>query len=508
MSESQQVRKNLLFNVINFLVNLFIGVVYTPYLVTNLGVIAYGIIPLALIISQYISIFSSSLTSTLTRYYSVAYQKDDFIKAAQYLTSSFAIIVALIVIVVAITIGFVFNLEILLNIPNELIKTSKYLFLYTLISFSISLVSSYLNITLYARNRLDYMNTINLSRSVSRVLSVIVFFEFVNVSLVYVGLASLISEIVVLLLSFFYFLRTNDSRVKIHSQYFNKKSLVPILIMTIWVIIHQIGDMGIYKIDIIFLNKYWSTKESGILGAFSDLGSYIMVLTGLVTSLFGPIILIAFSKNEHERIKKIVIDNSFIICLAAVLMAGLLIGFSEPFISLWLGKDFSPYYQWFNYKLVTIPFYASAGVFAFVYRSWNQVKLPALATLAIGVVNMAVVYILCNMSKGEEQYIIYILIFTSIATFVQTYVLGIFMLKRIYKDIRLKNYLLNTFKVIISMIGIVSLSYLLRAGFAIDNWFELVCSVLLVGLVSVGLLFFVILSNQHRTMLIGMIKRK
>ena len=72
-----QVKKNLLFNIISLLVNVAIGILYTPYLVKSLGVVAYGVVPLALIINQYISVVTGSLTSALTRFYSIALQKGD-----------------------------------------------------------------------------------------------------------------------------------------------------------------------------------------------------------------------------------------------------------------------------------------------------------------------------------------------------------------------------------------------------------------------------------------------
>ena len=65
-----QVRKNLLTNLFCLVANVIVGLMYTPFLVKKLGVATYGILPLALIINQYIIIVTDALQGSVTRFYS------------------------------------------------------------------------------------------------------------------------------------------------------------------------------------------------------------------------------------------------------------------------------------------------------------------------------------------------------------------------------------------------------------------------------------------------------
>ena len=73
--QTVQTRRNFYTNILTLVVNIVVGFFYTPYLTRTLGPSAYGIVPLALIINQYISVVASALTSSFTRFYSVAIVK-------------------------------------------------------------------------------------------------------------------------------------------------------------------------------------------------------------------------------------------------------------------------------------------------------------------------------------------------------------------------------------------------------------------------------------------------
>jgi membrane protein EpsK len=84
VQQNKQARINLYTN----LISLTVSVYYTPYLVRTLGIVAYGIMSLALIINQYINLIASSLTGPLTRFYTVSLQKNDYNETAHYLSTS------------------------------------------------------------------------------------------------------------------------------------------------------------------------------------------------------------------------------------------------------------------------------------------------------------------------------------------------------------------------------------------------------------------------------------
>jgi membrane protein EpsK len=493
-----QLKKNFLFNIISLFVNIALGFYYTPYLLNSLGIIAYGIVPLAIIISQYISILTTSLTGSLTRFYAVEIQKRDFEKASYYLSSSFFVILVIIISTIPLFSIIIVNIDKIFNIPYVFLYSAKLLFIFTLLSFYFSLISSFLNIFLYANNRLDLLNLVNIIRTVFKVIFNILFFEFISKDIKFIGVSNLISEVIVFFFSIYLFRNFNLNEVKIKFKYFNKIALISIGTMTIWVIIHQIGDLAIYKINLFFVNRFWSTTESGVLGAITDFGYYLLIIISVLGSLFGPIILIAFSKNDHEKVKKIVLNNSLIIGLISTILVSLIICFSEEFLSLWLGKNYVKYSDWLILKLIDLPFYASAGMFSFVYRTWNKVIIPALITLTIGAINVLGIYIVCKISNNEINYINYILIFSAFCSFLQTYVLGGIMVKHIYVDLSSKLLLMIPVKIMILFSIIFVTSKLIKNFFIIEKWYQLFFCFSIIGFFVLIISFYFILSENSK----------
>lgn len=195
-----QTRKNLYTNIANLVVNIVVGIYYTPYLVNQLGLAAYGIIPLTLIVNQYISVLTGSLTSALSRFYTIYIQKENFAKASEVISTSLIAIFVLILFIVPFFIWLVIDLDLVFNIPKQLQQAAQLLFIFTGGSFFVSLISSSLNISLYAYNRLDLMNVITLTRIGFKFLLVIVFFESIEVNIIFVGLSNLCTELLVLIL--------------------------------------------------------------------------------------------------------------------------------------------------------------------------------------------------------------------------------------------------------------------------------------------------------------------
>ncbi|RRN77737.1 hypothetical protein EIM50_18080, partial [Pseudoxanthomonas sp. SGD-10] len=237
-----QIKKNLVFNLTFIVVNVIIAIFYSPYLIKNLGIVAYGILPLALLINQYISILTTSLTGALTRFYSIALNEKNYQKASLYLKISLFVLVGIVIIAVPFSLFILNNLDVVFNIPTRHFDSAKTLFIFTFLSFFSALISSFFSIVLYTENRLDLMNKIAILRTASKVLLVVFLFETVSIDLKYVGIGGFITELIVLFYSCVLFKKYSPKWSK--SVPIERAMLYPILAMTLWVIIHQIGDLA------------------------------------------------------------------------------------------------------------------------------------------------------------------------------------------------------------------------------------------------------------------------
>jgi len=504
-----QTSKNLFTNSFTLVINVAMGLFYTPYLVRSLGIIAYGIVPLALIINQYISVLTGSLTASLTRFYTIALQKGEPDEASKYMSTALSTILMMVIVLLPLSYLIVSNINHVFNIPHEFVNNARFLFAFTLLSFFVSLFSSLLNSTLYATNRLDLMNVVNVVRTTSKVLFTVVFFQSFNTNIEYIGIANLLTELFVFILSIYFFKDSTNSSIKINLlKYFDKKKLIAVLSMTSWVLVYQLGDTGLYRVDIILVNIYWGTKESGILGALSNLGTYLTNIVGIFSSLFGPLVLIAYSKDDHEEVKRIIKNNTMLAGLFTAGFVGLLMGFSKDITCQWLGKEYSPYSIWLSIKLLPLPFFVAGGMFAFLFRSWNLVRLPSIITICFSAINMLVMLFIFN--TGHSIYTITVALFISaIIIILQTYFFGIWYTKKIYSEIGYTVFARSTVSIFvtISILFILGKVYSFYIHIA-SNLFGLLLSLFIVGLIGAIIMWYFIIPGQQKEYLISEVFNK
>lgn len=504
--KKKQLKINFFTNTISFITIIAIGIFYTPYLVKNLGIVAYGIIPLALVVNQYMGVITDSLTNSLTRFYTVSLQKGDYKEASDYLTTSIIVILGIIFSLLPILFIFINNFNLILNIPNIYLQDSRILFLFTYFTFSISLFTSVLDITQYALNRLDWINIVKICRTILKFSFVILLFVLFDKRVQFVAIANFFAEFFVLLLSILFFIRSVPKEVKIKFDSINFKLFYSVFGMTIWTLLHQIGDVGLYRTDNFLINMFFSTKESGILGAFSQISIFILLMVSVISSLFGPLTLIEYSKNNHLKVQNLVLNNSLLVGLITSIITGILIGASNFVVNYWLGKGFTEYNIWLIFKLITIPTYAASGVFAFTYRAWNKVKFPALITLVIGLLNLLIMYTVLFYFKKDIFTIKIVLIISVFLIFLQSYGLNSYWFNRIYKGhgrLLIKNFLLIILMLIFTAFSVHTAIQILNT----KSYLVLFIVISFCSILSFVIVYYIILSKETKAMLLTMIKK-
>ncbi|MBE7688659.1 oligosaccharide flippase family protein [Tenacibaculum finnmarkense genomovar ulcerans] len=495
-TSSNQVKRNLYTNIIFLCCNILVGIYYTPYLVAKLGVVAYGVLPLALVINQYITVFTSSITAALSRFLSISIQREEYDEGSKYMSSSLLAISVLILILAPFIYLFISNLSSFFNIPDNLLIPAKGLFTYTIVSFFISLLCSIFNISQYSYNRLDLINTTRILRTFLRMALIIIFFEFIEVKIIFVGYVSLIVETIVLILSFIFFKIETRGLIKISFSFLSKNSLYAIIGMTGWVMLHVFGDTFLYQMDVVFLNKFWGTKISGIFGAFTSFGAYVLQIVSVVSSLFGPLILVAYSKNNHIDVQKLAIHTSVVVGGLTSAIVGVLIVFSQRFIANWLSYEFAEYWLWMAIKISWVPFYASAGIYSYVYRAHNKVMIPAIFTIIIGLVNLVSVYLIYSFSNGDLKFVLLGLSCTSVLSLLQSYLFGVYWFNKIYPG-NIKKIFGNSIVILVSLACSIFIGYIFSFIQVKGLWATLI----LMGLgsfLSGIIVYFLIFRSEQR----------
>lgn len=474
-----QVKKNFVTNIFVFCVNIAVGLLYTPFLVKMLGTEAYGIVPLALIINQYISILTDSLRGAVTRFYSVEYRQGNYNKASAYFTSSIVLSIALALILIPLSCIPIHYSESLLHIPHEYVSSAKLLFLLTVISLFISVISNCVNITIFADNRLDYMNYLKIIRNVSKLLINVFLFIFISVDISGIGIANICSEVLVLIVSVYFFKQKKPRGIYFSFSIFHMKDVSPIFGMITWVSITSLASVFIYRIDALFINNYFGLYNTGILGAISEFGSYCNSITAILSSLLSPLILIAYSKLQHEDVVSLTVRGGYVIGLFCSLICGLIMGFSFPVLNLWLNEDFAHHSFWMIIKISTIALTTMGSVYAYANYCCNIVKKPALYSLIISIVYVLLSIILLELGMKIEGF----LIINCVASIAQAVIMSQVFFMKSYPSAR-KIIHIKNIKLVLYLVIVFSISWFFCKFVEIHNLFQLLLYLLLFALVS------------------------
>lgn len=502
MSE-QRTRVNFYTNILALIANIVVGIYYTPYLVNHLGLAAYGILPIALIINQYISVATQTLTHAYTRFYSVALQKGDYQEASKSISTSLAVVVLISILIIPIAIWIIHDVDSLFKIPEGLEPSARVLFCYTILSFICSLFSSLLNVTLYAINRLDLMNMMKIVRAIFKLILVVLLFECVRIDVSLVGLSNLLTELIILIVSVILFCVFKPSGVKLSPALFDKAILYSILGMSIWVLLQVCGDTLLYRTDNLIVNHFWGAEASGALGAISEIGSYVTVVVNVIGSLFGPLILIAYAKGNHTEVKSLFVEQSTIVGCLSALLTGIISGCGYTILKVWLGNGMESYTWWLLLKMIVLPYYAAGGIMAFVYRSWNKVKFPAICTVLLGFLDIVILILICRYISPDDALIV--LIINAFFSISQCFIINALAVSRIYKETK-KNFITICLKITVTFIFCYFIGRLVTSYIAIESLFQLGLLLVILGVFLLVFIYIVVFNKLERNKLLDLIK--
>lgn len=191
---AQRFSTNLLSNIIYFVLNIFIGLALVPFFLESLGVAAYGLIPLATSLTGYVTIIIDAINSAVTRFLTVDLQRSDTNRAMEtFNTAAFATL-GVVLCLVPIAIVAAWYVPSIVSIGDESRMSVFLLFAMVFGSILIRAWSSNFMTVLFAHNRLDLRNYVNITNLVVQLILVVLLFFILGPSLPLVGLSYLIAE--------------------------------------------------------------------------------------------------------------------------------------------------------------------------------------------------------------------------------------------------------------------------------------------------------------------------
>jgi len=242
-------------------------------------------------------------------------------------------------------------------------------------------------VSLFAYNRLDLINIINMLNIVLQVTFIIIFFSLRSPKLNYVGYSYLMAAGVALLITILFSKKVNPNcKVSIHD--FKSSRLKKLMGTCGWITIDQIGSLLLFQMDIILVNKLFGTAAGGEYSIVFMWNALIRTIAGMLAGVLTPVILTYYAQNKFEELVFLSKSAVKIMGLAMALPIGLICGFSPIILDLWLGPEFTRLSPLMWILLCHLAINMSVLPLFTINVSYNKLLIPAIVTIFLGITNL------------------------------------------------------------------------------------------------------------------------
>lgn len=330
----RQTYKNLALNIFAFFIQFITSFYLSPIIVRNVGTSANGFIGLANDLISYAAIIASVFNAAAARFITNAMVQGDKKTANGYFNSLISTNIILAGIFGLIGMILVHNINIIFNVPANLLIDVKWTFAIIFLSYIITLVTQVFTTSTYVVNRSDIQGVRNIISYIVRFAVIIVFLNFVSIRIYWVAFATLIATIVVALFNI-RLTKKLTPELKIDINKSNKKYIKELAFAGVWLGLTSISTLLLRGLDLAIANVVLGDYEMGLLSIARTFPNNITSIITTIAPIFAPIFVVFYAKGNFENL---IIKVKESIHMSAIIMFVPITGFivySRDFYSLW-----------------------------------------------------------------------------------------------------------------------------------------------------------------------------
>lgn len=392
IESTRQIKRGAIMSYISIAVSIIAGLLYTPWLVRQIGQDNFGIYTLATsIISMFILDFG--LSSAVSRFASKYNAEGDQESVNNVLGIAYRIYLVIDIIILITLIIVYFNLEFIYK-ELTLSELARFRVVYIIASifsiFSFPFIS--LNGILTSYERFVELKMCDLLHKITSVLLIIT--ALINgFGLYALVTANAVSGVVTILIKIIIIKRKTP--VKVNIKYKNKTMVGEIFNFSAWSTIVSIAQRFIFNITPSVLGALSGTISISIFGIASSLEGYVYLIANAINSLFLPkVSRLVIKENASDNLLKLMIKVGRI---QLAIIGLILIGFitlGKEFILLWMGEDYILSYYCAIFLILPSIVYLPQRIGNTAIVALNKVKLQAFVFIVMASVNIVLSVVL------------------------------------------------------------------------------------------------------------------
>lgn len=385
-----QKKIGVILSYIGQLINIFVGLIYTPIMLRLVGQSEYGLYQLVNSVVSYLSLLSLGFGSSYLRFYSKYKVKDDEESIAK-LNGIFMIIFCIIS-VICVLCGTIM-VERIHNIfgtgltEREYVK-AKILMELLIINLAMTFPNSVFNCSITASERFLFQKLLIVIQNL--------FNPFLSLPLLIMGYGSIgmvsvttFLTFIVLLSNIYYCFKKLHIRFIFHG--FKIGLLKEMWVFTFFIFINQIIDQINWSVDKFLLGRFAGTTAVAVYGVGGQINSLYLQFSTSISNVFVPKVnrIVAESNNNTKLTILFTKVGRIQFMVLGLILSGFVF-FGHSFVEIWAGQEYEDSYVIALLLIVpvTVPLIQNLGIE--IQRAKNMHKARAIVYLFIALANVAV----------------------------------------------------------------------------------------------------------------------
>lgn len=493
-SNYSQLKIGAIITYLSIAFNIIAGLIYTPWMVDQIGQSDYGIYTLA---NSLISLFliDFGLSSATSRFVAKYRAENDekglnsFLSAIYKLYIFIDLVIFILLAIVFFSIGIIYR-----NLSNDELDKLKIVFsiagVYSIIQFPCVTFNGIL--TAY-----ECFVPLKIADLIHRIGSIIltVVALILGLGLYALVLSNILFGFIAIVIKY-YFVRKN---IRIEFVKNDKAVYKQIFAFSIWSTIWALAQRLIFNITPTILGTTISAASTAIavFGIIMSIEGYFYIITTAINGMFlSRITRIIQDDDDNKKITELMIKvGRFQYVLNGLLIVGFgIVG--KEFILLWMGEAYAEAY--YGILLVVIPglFYNSLQIAHTTMIAKNLIKYQAYIQILIGICNV-VISIILSYYIGVIGSAISIFI-----SYMIRVILNIILIKN-KLNINLKKYIVECYvKMTLPILATLSISCTLLVYWDVNSWISLFIKGIIVAIIYLISVLIIGLSKKERSIII------
>ena len=369
------------------LINIFAGLIYTPWMIRQIGQSDYGLYTLAYsLISLFLMDFG--LSSATARYVSKYHAEGNEEKVNNFLGVIYKLYLVIDTVIFLALFVFYFLIEkVYVNLTPDEISHFKIVYLiaggFSIINFPFVTLNGIL--TAYEKFIQLKLADVIYRILLTGVMIVALLFGYGLYALVIVHAA-----VGLVIVAYKWIVIKVKVPIKVSFRYWEQSLFKDIFGFSLWITIASLAQRLVFNITPSILGIVASSAAIAVFGVVVTIEGYAYTITTAINGMFMPRISVAYTGDHpEEQLQPLFLSvGKFQYAINGLIVAGFFI-LGDYFLKLWVGADYRDAY--WGILLVTIPglFFNSLQIANTAMIVTKRVKIQAFVNVAMGVINVS-----------------------------------------------------------------------------------------------------------------------